>query len=50
MIKLICPDCGSNKITYCVSPKSKQARRNDDTFECESCEIEFYYSEAGWEG
>ena len=49
MIKLICPECGSYKITYCCLPESKQTRINDDLFECESCETEFYYSEAGWE-
>ena len=44
MIKLICPECDSDKIVFVSSELNEE-----DCFECEECNIVYPFSEMGWE-
>ena len=43
MVALTCPECNSDKVSFCDSDYK------DDLFACEECGKEFSKSESGWE-
>ena len=47
MIRLVCDNCGSNKICYLDKSSTMESYR--DNFYCEDCGQEFSFMEAAWE-
>ena len=43
MIKLTCPNCNSDNITYL------DVESDEDMFTCYDCQADFTKTEAGWE-